>query len=410
MLSAVSLLRQEAAAAAAVGIPLAAAAAAADGPASDPQIRCLAFAAPPCANEALAAEVAAAGWGRFIYNFMLPEDPVVPVVNRLLRVQHKETNATELLVKAAAEPPPRPSPFARKGAAAVAAAAADDDDMLPVQMLALEQAEAAAAAWLREESGCYDADDADTEALPQISGADRRQLTSYQSLQLPLASVMAGGAAMVAAAAAGAASHFNAGFLKPTMSLGRRTQRFSTWQRQPAQLTERLLQQQAAAAAAAAPPGKQRQAGQVRKNPFAGFKWTLGASLRIAALAAPRIIPNAVPFLGALLPAAAGLELLGKVILAITVPQTCPLGSQWVMSHDGLVPLTDRPLTCFPRHPQSLGLTKLMGLFPGHRMVSYRNRLAHLSRGASAGGALQLEAAAAACPSLASIVPMLTTC
>jgi pimeloyl-ACP methyl ester carboxylesterase len=50
----------------------AAAAAAAAAPFADSNIRCITFAAPAVANESLAAEVVAAGWDRFISNFVQP--------------------------------------------------------------------------------------------------------------------------------------------------------------------------------------------------------------------------------------------------------------------------------------------------------------------------------------------------
>jgi pimeloyl-ACP methyl ester carboxylesterase len=68
----------EAAAGAGGGRPLsgrqlaAAAAAAAAAPFADPRVRCITFAAPAVANEALAAEVVASGWDRYISNFVQP--------------------------------------------------------------------------------------------------------------------------------------------------------------------------------------------------------------------------------------------------------------------------------------------------------------------------------------------------
>jgi hypothetical protein len=118
---------------------------------------------------------------------------------------------------------------------------------------------------------------------------------------------------------------------------------------------------------------------------------SLRSGLRALALAAPRLLPSFArggapgPVLGRVLPAALGLEIFGSALLALAVPRTCALGSQWVLSHDGLRQ-ADRPLALYPRRPQSLGLRELGGLFPGHRMISYRNRIAHLAA-ATAGAA-----------------------
>jgi pimeloyl-ACP methyl ester carboxylesterase len=75
MLSAVTLLRDSAAAGGTESSDAGggdAGSSDSSGGGSDPQIRCVTFAAPPVANEALAAEVAAAGWDRYIANFVLP--------------------------------------------------------------------------------------------------------------------------------------------------------------------------------------------------------------------------------------------------------------------------------------------------------------------------------------------------
>ncbi|GBF95558.1 triacylglycerol lipase [Raphidocelis subcapitata] len=69
------------------GQQLAAAAAAAAVRNADPGVRCITFAAPAVANEALAAEVVAAGWDRYIANFVQPEDIIVPFVNKLLKAK-----------------------------------------------------------------------------------------------------------------------------------------------------------------------------------------------------------------------------------------------------------------------------------------------------------------------------------
>ena len=51
----------------------------------DPNIRCICFASPAVANEALMQEVTRHGWQQYISNFVLPEDPVVPLVNKFLK-------------------------------------------------------------------------------------------------------------------------------------------------------------------------------------------------------------------------------------------------------------------------------------------------------------------------------------
>ncbi|KIY91241.1 hypothetical protein MNEG_16723, partial [Monoraphidium neglectum] len=77
----------------------------------------------------------------------------------------------------------------------------------------------------------------------------------------------------------------------------------------------------------------------------------------------------------------------GAAIVAAAVPRTHAIGAQWVLSHEGLSP-ADRPLALFPHRIQSLGFDEMGGLFRGHRMVAYRNRLAHLSRAGVGGPAL----------------------
>jgi hypothetical protein len=76
MLGAVSLLREESAAQRAAGGGWGGDGSGEGGgggaAARDPQIRCISFAAPPVGNEALAREVAAAGWDQYISNFVLP--------------------------------------------------------------------------------------------------------------------------------------------------------------------------------------------------------------------------------------------------------------------------------------------------------------------------------------------------
>jgi len=96
---------------------VAAAAAAAAAPFSDPNVRCITFAAPAVANEALAAEVVASGWDRLISNFVQPEDQIVPFVNMLLKAEPGSA-ALERTVKRLA---------ANHTAAAVAARAAAHD-------------------------------------------------------------------------------------------------------------------------------------------------------------------------------------------------------------------------------------------------------------------------------------------
>jgi hypothetical protein len=40
--------------------------------------------------------------------------------------------------------------------------------------------------------------------------------------------------------------------------------------------------------------------------------------------------------------------------------------------------LVAKPLAAYPRNGDALGLKELGGLFPGHRMIAYRRRLAAL--------------------------------
>eukprot|EP00775_Hariotina_reticulata_P012111 gene12111-12250_t len=51
----------------------------------DPMVRCISFATPAVANEHLLQEVSAAGWDDYIVNIVIPEDPVVQVVNKLMK-------------------------------------------------------------------------------------------------------------------------------------------------------------------------------------------------------------------------------------------------------------------------------------------------------------------------------------
>ncbi|GBF91817.1 hypothetical protein Rsub_04922 [Raphidocelis subcapitata] len=401
------------------------------GGGGDPGIRCIAFAAPPCANDALAAEAAAAGWDRYISNYVLPEDPVVPMVNRLLRARAAAASRFWHGSDGGGDGDGDDTQGDRDGASGGAAGAGGAPPELPaVQMMALERAEAAAAAWLRFESGCASDDD---------GGCGVGQL---QPLRKQHAFGSAAGAAVAAAAlavpgnAAAAAAQAKPGALLPPQgSVGRRAQRHGAWPIGPlsdaaaAQLltpqpslkpAASLKQAASLLASGIAACGKQRLQPARASPPVArpggtagagapaagrggaALRWAgraLGAGLRVAALAAPRLLPAAVPVLGTLLPAAAGIEILGSAILMWAVPRNCPLGSQWVLSADGLAP-ADRPLCRFPRAPQALGLKQLGGLFPGHRMIAYRTRIAQLSsRGgtaASAAGAPAARAPAAA--------------
>jgi hypothetical protein len=109
--------------------------------------------------------------------------------------------------------------------------------------------------------------------------------------------------------------------------------------------------------------------------------------LRAAALAAPRLVPAlaraAGPLLSRLLPAAVGVEILGSALLAAVVPRTCTIGQQWVLTHEGARP-AGRPAQEYPQQPHTLGLRELGGFFAGHRMISYRNRIAQLTGGGAA--------------------------
>jgi hypothetical protein len=331
----------------------------------------------------------------------------VPVVNKLLRArviapddaffapEHAAGGGPALL--------PPPALAGEPGGAAAAAAAAGG--LLPVQMLALEQAEAAAAAWLREEGESEEEVDVGLVSA-EGRGAALRPSAFGSAFQLA-ASQQAGVGALAAATGGG---HMPGG-LRPQGSLSRRAQRFSSWPSQqvpallslqgslkaqsssgsapppPAQAKAAPLTTRAAAAATRPSPAAFAAAGSaaVSRLARAWAALTLGGglrnSLRALALAVPRLLPALTrgggPLL-ALLPAAAGLDLLGSAVIAWAVPRNFPLGSQWVLTHDGLLP-QGRSLGAFRRDASSLNLEELGGLFPAHRMISYRNRVAHLA-------------------------------
>ncbi|GBF96415.1 hypothetical protein Rsub_09214 [Raphidocelis subcapitata] len=477
MIGAVTLLREAAAAAAAAGGGGDGAAEAgrgggggADGGfdcgaeagwGSDPQIRCVTFAAPPVANEALAAEVAAAGWDRYIANFVLPEDPVIPVVNRLLRAdsnggaeeqqqepQRQEAAAQQQQQGEEQQRAPREAGERTGGAEAAAAAL---ERLLPRQLLILE--DAAASAW-RDDEGEAAGPDAWAWGGAAPHGAAAALVTAATGY------VALGG-------------HGRARSGRELQLHGRRAARLVRWAHDPrlaAQLRHYqrpgvhghaplpraraapwqqaaagaacgrgrggggdgwgaawaglVLELQAVAAAAAsagasaggagpgdeeAPPSRRparrgTSGGGAIAAARAFARAALGGGplrrgLRAAALAAPRALASAAPAaLARLLPAAVGFDVLASAVIAAVVPRTRPIGTQWVLTHEGPQP-AGRPARAYPQQPAALGLGELGGLFPGHRMVAYRNRVAQLGGAPpldSLAGREDAEAAAAA--------------
>lgn len=129
----------------------------------------------------------------------------------------------------------------------------------------------------------------------------------------------------------------------------------------------------------------QQQLGSTRVGRVAWISGALAAGARCAsALAAPAAVTGHHVSLLALLPRAlagpaalAVLHFVGHAAYQAALPPSHPLGQQWVMTDSGLEPVA-MPLTSYPRTGEGLGLQELGGLFPGHRMIAYRRRLAHL--------------------------------
>lgn len=134
----------------------------------------------------------------------------------------------------------------------------------------------------------------------------------------------------------------------------------------------------------------QQQLGGSKATRLAWISGALAASLRCAAaLAAPAGAAAAAvggPHLSllALLPRAlvgpaalAALHFVGHAAYKAAMPPSHPLGQQWVMTGAGLE-LVVKPLGAYPQNADALGLKELGGLFPGHRMIAYRRRLASL--------------------------------
>ena len=101
------------------------------------------------------------------------------------------------------------------------------------------------------------------------------------------------------------------------------------------------------------------------------------AAAALLAAAAP-LLGMVLPWLLALPPAAVGVELIGSLIVTFAVPRTYTLGQQWVLHGRGLEPAL-KPLNKYPRDWSEFGT--LGGIFPGHRMVAYRDRLVRLLPG-----------------------------
>lgn len=130
----------------------------------------------------------------------------------------------------------------------------------------------------------------------------------------------------------------------------------------------------------------QQQLASTRVGRLAWISGAIAAGARCAsALAAPAAAASA-PHLSllALLPRAlagpaalAVLHFVGHAAYQAALPPSHPLGQQWVMTGSGLEPVA-KPLTSYPRTGEGLGLKELGGLFPGHRMIAYRRRLANL--------------------------------
>lgn len=129
----------------------------------------------------------------------------------------------------------------------------------------------------------------------------------------------------------------------------------------------------------------QQQLSSTRVGRVAWISGALAAGARCAsALAAPAAVSGSHMSLLAMLPRAlagpaalAVLHLVGHAAYQAALPPSHPLGQQWVMTGSGLEPVA-KPLSSYPRTGEGLGLKELGGLFPGHRMIAYRRRLANL--------------------------------
>lgn len=129
----------------------------------------------------------------------------------------------------------------------------------------------------------------------------------------------------------------------------------------------------------------QQQLSSTRVGRVAWISGALAAGARCAsALAAPAAVSGPHMSLLAMLPRAlagpaalAVLHFVGHAAYQAALPPSHPLGQQWVMTGSGLEPVA-KPLSSYPRTGEGLGLKELGGLFPGHRMIAYRWRLANL--------------------------------
>lgn len=129
----------------------------------------------------------------------------------------------------------------------------------------------------------------------------------------------------------------------------------------------------------------QQQLGNTKVGRVAWVTGALAAGARCAAaLAAPAAITGQPFSLLAFIPRAlvgpaalALIHVVGHAAYQAALPPSHPLGQQWVMTVSGLEPVA-KPLASYPRTGEGLGLQELGGLFPGHRMIAYRRRLANL--------------------------------
>jgi hypothetical protein len=131
----------------------------------------------------------------------------------------------------------------------------------------------------------------------------------------------------------------------------------------------------------------QQQLSSTRVGRVAWISGALAAGARCAsalAASAPAAVSGSHMSLLAMLPRAlagpaalAVLHLVGHAAYQAALPPSHPLGQQWVMTGSGLEPVA-KPLSSYPRTGEGLGLKELGGLFPGHRMIAYRRRLANL--------------------------------
>jgi hypothetical protein len=90
------------------------------------------------------------------------------------------------------------------------------------------------------------------------------------------------------------------------------------------------------------------------------------------------VVGMILPALLALPPAAVLVEFIGSLIVTFAVPRTYTLGQQWVLTGQGLEPAL-KPLAQYHRDWTEFGT--LGGIFPGHRMIAYRDRLIRLLPG-----------------------------